>query len=341
MTGDWTKEDLTEVAEYSPSRFCEWLRRGLMDWGDPREIWHAFAPLQDRFSLVDDPEPQLAEMFAIMSERQKQLFLNAMSIGFAEAEGAENGFGFFDSLQRLTMLVDRPEPVASMVKRLCSSQFLKWAPSDTAEHLYANSFLVIQKLNRDHRTRLHIVQLIRSKYFDHQYAPAIFETLSDNEPERLFSHLLLLSESWNHDPVRHRATAAVSQVVASLSGPQLLAAIRDPIFGEIKAAQPRIFSLIKRAMDGQSNALTDALLMTAGAGESGSDAAVDQVLTEEYLSLPTLVIFAWRELTGSIRSRGSFTFRSDVAQEQTLFQIDCLVAIRHSSTALIEMTEAS
>lgn len=80
MTSVWSRQDIDKVAGFDARQYHEWLRLGFGDWENPQETWRAFAPLSDRFSLRDDPEPQLAAMFRIFSEREKQTFLRAIHI---------------------------------------------------------------------------------------------------------------------------------------------------------------------------------------------------------------------------------------------------------------------
>src|SRR5580658_7132402 len=115
MTVIWDRSDLDKLNSFSSADFRDWIRCGLTDWDNPQDTWQAFAPVADRFELRDDPEPQLAAMFKSdeMSERMRQTFLNAIRLGLSEAEASDGGYAFFDALQRLSILIGRPEPVAA------------------------------------------------------------------------------------------------------------------------------------------------------------------------------------------------------------------------------------
>ena len=149
------------------------MRRGLTDWYNPRETWRAFDPVSDRFVLRDDPEPQLAEMATLLSEREIQAFLGGISLGFEETEAGDTGFAFFESLQRLSMLIDRVEPIGAMVRRLRHSEFLRDASPGVARHLYALAFLAIEKVYRSGKASRLVAELVSSVYFQPAYTPAV------------------------------------------------------------------------------------------------------------------------------------------------------------------------
>jgi hypothetical protein len=321
MTETWNADDVAKIGDFTVTEYCDWLRRGLIDWDNVRENRYAFEPLRDRFNLRDDPEPQIAEMFDVMSERQKQTFLRAISMGFSETETTEHGLAFFDSLQRLVMLINRPEPIEPMVQRLSDSELLENANESVSQHLYARGFYVIEKLKRHRQALLLMAKLLQSERFKSEYGPAVLSMLSRIQPAKLFSHLLRLNGCWTFEHITLRAEALLTQIIPTMSAVDLLEAVRDRNFLELKENWPDIFAFLKKAAGSVPNALTSALLADAAAAEAGRNSDVDRAVIEEYETLPDENRWAWRELTGSIRCEAIAVIKAVDPERLGIFEV--------------------
>ena len=173
----WTREDLDKITAFTARDYFLWLQEGLDAWDEVSENRRAFEPIRDRFTISDDIEPQLADMFSYMNEREQREFLAGIALGFAEVDANEMGYAFFDSLQRLTKLIERSEPIEAMVARICDSPFLDVAREDVAQHLYAGAFLVIEAIPHFKDTGP-IRRLMALPHYDPAYDPKVQKILT-------------------------------------------------------------------------------------------------------------------------------------------------------------------
>lgn len=170
----WKRVDIEKLSSFTSQDYLRWLRDGIRMWDEPSENWKAFAPISDRFSIHDDIEPQIVRMFEVMNPQEKRVFLGAITLGFAEAVEGECGYAFFDSLQRLTMLLYHQSAVRVMVAKICDLEFLRKARIEVAQHLFAKAIIVIEATSPSNGRDL--LNLLRdTSYFKPEYSAKFAE----------------------------------------------------------------------------------------------------------------------------------------------------------------------
>jgi hypothetical protein len=312
MTDNWTRADIDKLSKFDSEDLVRWLRSGLLDWDDKRLVWKAFDPVQDRFHLREDPEPQIADMFGVMMEHEKQTFVSAISRGFARSEPEENGYRFFDSLARIMMLIKRTEPLRSMVDRISDPLFLSAASADVANHLYATAFLVLDQ-TRWHPDTPHLVaRLITSSLIRPAYVPKILEILTANS--RTVIPLFLRNfQRFLRDPaIRASAIKLVSESVRKMGAMQVIDLVGDTEFVRVMESSGADRVVLAKGLTSHSNALTEELLATHNAEAQDP---IQQLISNRYLDLPNRNRSIFRQITmGSAAARVHFTaqFEDDV-----------------------------
>ena len=241
--------------------------------------------------------------------------LRAIHIGFAEAEANDAGYAYFDVLQRLTGLVDRPEPIAAMAKRIGSPDFLENAAENVARHLYANTFLVIDHLCRHSETPQFIARLMASTWMKAAYAPAILETLTKHDPTNLRRYMTQLSDFFQTGAIRERAIAVVRNVIGSLNAFELVDVFRAPAFEDVEGRFPHLRMMLAAGIQDTPNALTAALLRTAAAQHIDQVDQVDEQVMHAYEELPPLNRMEWRQYTTTARMLGEVDSQPDITED--------------------------
>lgn len=203
-----------KISDWTADQYAAWLLRGfgeLLSGG--RELIGAFKPVMDGLSPRDHVEPQIAELFHLLSETDRQSFLEGLSRAVQSLSGSEEDYSLFDSFALLVAKVDRPEPCDTLAGRLCDSSFLASADEVTRRRLFARIFLVLAGLSHAPDVANRLRALIGATLFRAEYGTLALDALNRAEPDKFFEHVKLLDRCWTHTDEKDKALNRVQHMI--------------------------------------------------------------------------------------------------------------------------------
>ena len=316
----WTAADVERAGIVEPAEWLLWLRRGLIDWRNPAEKWRAFAPIDDCFDPGDDAEPQLSLMFQAMSEHWRQTFIAAIELGLRDAEPEPSGYALFDALQRLVRLINRSEPIRTMIDRVCSPGFLEYATPDIAQHLFAGCIATAREVGRSPMFAEDAVRLIASPYYDAAYAPYVLESLNALRSQELFDNIALLQPDLASTAETSRTIQALTAGAEQLSEVDFVRAIGSQAYVRVMA-DVRLAGAVYQASLRPTVGILEAFARVADTPEGHQPSMSDQTINDLFVGLDKQSRAPFRRAIAWVRRAMSLSFKAELEEEQGLARI--------------------